>query len=230
MSGEGAHTSHLTPQIKQTLPLENPVLIFGAGALGHQVYDIFRNNNVLVYGFLDDDKALQGTEIGEVSVLGDTDDGGFLKVIGQKCEAFVAIGERPVRQQITEMLLSRRKTMPVNAIHGTAVISDQATMGHGNLLGAGTVVSAKCRIGHHNIIQIGTILEPGVVVGDFVNIGSGSVIASGVEIGAEVFIGPGVTIVSGVKIGAGARIGAGSVVVSEVPEGATFFGNPAKKV
>lgn len=210
--------------------MENPVVIFGAGALGHQVYDIFRNNNVLVYGFLDDNKDLQGTEIGEASVLGDTDDGGFLKVIGQKCEAFVAIGERPVRQQITEMLLSRRKTMPVNAIHGTAVISDQASIGHGNLLGARAVVSAKCRLGHHNIIQIGAVLEPGVTIGDYVNIGSSSVIASAVEIASEVFIGPGVTVVSGVKIGEGARIGAGSVVVSDVPAGATFFGNPAKKV
>jgi sugar O-acyltransferase (sialic acid O-acetyltransferase NeuD family) len=210
--------------------LENPVVIFGAGALGHQVYDIFRNNNVLVYGFLDDDKTLQGTEIGEVTVLGDTDDGGFLKVIGQKCEAFVAIGERPVRQQITEMLLSRRKAMPVNAIHGTAVISDQSSIGHGNLLGARSVISAKCQVGHHNIIQIGAILEPKVTVGDYVNIGSGAVIGSEVEIASEVFIGQGVTIVAGVKIGEGARIGAGSVVVSNVPAGETYFGNPAKKV
>lgn len=210
--------------------MENPIVIFGAGALGHQVYDIFRNNNVLVYGFLDDDKELQGTEIGEVSVLGDTDDGGFLKVIGQKCEAFVAIGERPVRQQITEMLLSRRKTMPVNAIHGTSVISDHASIGHGNLVGARSVISAKCKVGHHNIIQIGAILEPKVTVGDYVNIGSGAVIGSGAEIASEVFIGQGVTVVSGVKIGVGARVGAGSVVVTDVPDGETFFGNPAKKV
>ncbi len=210
--------------------MENPVVIFGAGALGHQAYDIFRHNNVLVYGFLDDNKDLHGTEIGDVSILGDTDDGGFLKVIGQKCEAFVAIGERTVRQQVTEMLLSRRKTMPVNAIHGTAVISDQATLGHGNLLGARSVISAKCVVGHHNIIQIGAILEPKAVIGDFVNIGSGAVIGSGAEIGSEAFIGQGAVLVSGIKVGKGARIGAGSVVVSDVPEGATFFGNPAKKV
>jgi len=210
--------------------VENPVLIFGAGALGHQVYDIFRNNNVLVYGFLDDNKELQGTEVGEVSVLGDTDDGGFLKVIGQKCEAFVAIGERPVRQQITEMLLSRRKTMPVNAIHNTAVISDYASIGHGNLLGARSVISARCSVGHHNIIQIGVVLEPNVKMGDYINIGSGAIIGSDVEIGSQAFIGAGVTVVAGVQIGEGARIGAGSVVVSNVPAGETWFGNPAQKV
>lgn len=210
--------------------MENPVVIFGAGSLGHQVYDIFRANNVLVYGFLDDKKELHGTEIGEVSVLGDTDDGGFLKVIGQKCEAFVAIGERPVRQQVTEMLLSRRKTMPVNAIHGSSEISEMASIGHGNLIGARSIISAGCKVGHHNIIQIGAILEPLVTVGDYVNIGSGAVIGSAVEIASEVFIGQGVTVVSGVKIGEGARIGAGSVVVSDVPKGATFFGNPAQKV
>lgn len=71
--------------------MENPILIFGAGNLGKIVLDIFNQNNVLVFGFLDDDKTLHGKEIGEIVVLGDTDDDGFLKIIGQKTEAFVAL-------------------------------------------------------------------------------------------------------------------------------------------
>lgn len=64
--------------------MENPVLIFGAGNLGKIALDIFNRNNVVVYGLLDDDKTLHNQEIGDVLILGDTDDDGFLKLIGQK--------------------------------------------------------------------------------------------------------------------------------------------------
>ncbi|GAB3177136.1 NeuD/PglB/VioB family sugar acetyltransferase [Telluribacter humicola] len=209
--------------------MENPVLIFGAGSIGNQVYDIFRRNGVLIYGFLDDNKELQGKEIGEASVLGDTDDGGFLKVIGSKCEAFVAIGERTVREQLVGMLNERRKTMPVNAIHDRAIVSELASLGHGNLIAAQVSVAAQAHIGHHCQIQTGAILDTFVEVGDFVNIGAGAVINDRVTIGDGAFIGSGAIIVAGIKIGKNARIGAGSVVIENVADGATVFGNPAKK-
>ena len=46
----------------------NPVIIFGAGPLGKMALDIFKSNDVIVYGFLDDNKELHQTEIGEVPV------------------------------------------------------------------------------------------------------------------------------------------------------------------
>ena len=57
----------------------NPVVIFGAKGLGKTALDIFKSNDVVVYCFLDDDVSLHGTEIEEVSVLGATDDDGYLK-------------------------------------------------------------------------------------------------------------------------------------------------------
>lgn len=205
-------------------------MIFGAGSIGNQVYDIFRRNGVLIYGFLDDNKELQGKEIGEASILGDTDDGGFLKVIGSKCEAFVAVGERVVREQLVEMLNERRKTMPVNAIHDKAVVSELASLGHGNLIAAQVSVAASTQIGHHCQIQTGAILETFVQVGDFVNIGPGAIINDRVAIGNGAFVGSGAILVAGVQIGKNARIGAGSVVIENVSDGATVFGNPAKKL
>jgi len=43
-------------------------------------------------------------------------------------------------------------------------------------------------------------------------------------------VGSGAIIVAGIEVGKNARIGAGSVVVENVPAGATYFGNPAKKI
>ncbi|HEV7379206.1 MAG TPA: acetyltransferase [Dyadobacter sp.] len=210
--------------------MENPVLIFGAGDIGVQALDIFRRNNVLVYGLLDDNKDLHGQEFSDVSVLGDTDDTGFVNIVGEKCEAFVAIGERSVRERIVETLVEDRKTMPVNAIHDTAIISEMAQIGHGNLVAARVTIGPKTRIGNHCLVQAGAILDTWVQAGDYITIGSGAIINDRVKIGDGAFIGSGAVIVAGIEIGKNARIGAGSVVIENVPAKATYFGNPAKKV
>ncbi len=210
--------------------MENPVIIFGAGSLGIQALDIFESNNVIVYGFLDDNKELHGTEIGTVTVLGVTEDAGFTKLIGHKCEAFVAIGERVVRQRLVEDINSRRKMMPVNAIHGKASVSSLASVGHGNFVGANAVIDAQAAVGSHCIFESGSIIQSKVVAGDYITFGAGSVIGNGATIGDNVFIGPAVTVIAGIKIGKNARIGAGSVVIQDVPAGKTVFGNPAVEV
>lgn len=210
--------------------MENPVLIFGAGELGVQALDIFKRNNVLVYGLLDDRAELHGQEFGDVSVLGSTDDEGYVNIVGTKCEAFIAIGERTIRERLVETLTEERKAMPVNAIHDTAVISEMASIGHGNLVAARVTIGPKAQVGHHNLIQTGAIVDALAEVGDFVTIGAGAIINDRVKVGDGAFIGSGVVIVAGVEIGKNARIGAGSVVVESVPAKATYFGNPAKKV
>ncbi|GAA4420501.1 acetyltransferase [Nibrella viscosa] len=210
--------------------MENPVLIFGAGNLGVTALDIFQRNQVVVYGFLDDNKELHGKEFGELSVLGETDDDGFLKLIGQKCEACVAIGDARVRKRLVKMLNDRRHVQPVNAVHDTAVVSPLASIGHGNLIAARAVVNPFATVGQHCIIQSGAVIESNAELGDYVQVGTGAIINSGVKVEEGAFIGTGVTIIAGVTVAKNARIGAGSVVVENVDAGATVFGNPAKKI
>ncbi|TAE40471.1 MAG: acetyltransferase [Runella slithyformis] len=210
--------------------MENPVLIFGAKGLGRVALDVFQRNEVLVYGFLDDDTALHNTEISDIPVLGSTDDDGFLKLIGKKCEAFVAIEERSLRRNLVDMLQEKRKSQPVNAIHDTALVSALADIGHGNLVGARVAISATATVGHHNILQTGAVVEHGAVVGDFVNLGAGAIVGAEAKLENEVFVGAGAIIVAGVNVGKGASIGAGSVVIENVPKGARMFGNPAQKI
>ncbi|MDB5243097.1 MAG: acetyltransferase [Spirosoma sp.] len=210
--------------------MENPVVIFGAGSLGLTALDLFQRNNVVVYGLLDDDKTLHGKEFGEVSVLGETDDDGFLKLIGQKCEAFVAIADARVRRRLVKMLNERRKVQPVNAIHNTALVSTLASLGHGNLVAARAVVNPYAVVGQHCVIQTGAIIESQANLGDYVFVGTGCLINSNVVIEEGAFVGTGATIVAGVTVGKNARVGAGSVVVENVEASATVFGNPAKKL
>jgi sugar O-acyltransferase (sialic acid O-acetyltransferase NeuD family) len=206
--------------------MTNPVLILGAGKLGRLALDIFSSNDVLVYGFLDENKELHNTEISEVVVLGDINDENYLGIIGNKTEAFVAIEHKTAKKEIVD----RKKTMPVNAVHSKATVSEDAEMGHGILVAAGAVVNSGAKVGNHSVILSNAVVDALATVGEFVEIGAGAIINSEAEVGKGAFIGSGAVLVSGVKIGKNARIGAGSVVIENVKEGKTVFGNPAVEV
>lgn len=207
-----------------------PVIIFGAGGLGAAALDAFQSNGVVVYGFLDEDETLHGTEINYVGVLGDPDDDGFLKLIGKKCTAFVASDDNSYRESLVEMLNKRRKVMPSNAVHKQAMIAETAEIGHGNFIHMGAVVNSQAKLSNHCLIHPNVAINHRANLSDFVQVGTGSNIGANVQIGEKAFIGSGVTIVAGVKVGKNARIGAGSVVIQDVAEGQTVFGNPAQVV
>jgi sugar O-acyltransferase (sialic acid O-acetyltransferase NeuD family) len=210
--------------------MENPVIILGAKGIGKVALDIFTVSDVIVYCLLDDDEALHNTLIGEISILGATDDDGFLKLIGQKCEVSIAIDTINERKEITERVIARRKVMPINAIHQKATISTLAVIGHGNIVSAGAVINGTAIVGSHNIVGSNAVIDTDAEIGNFCNIGAGVMIGTGVKIGDEVLIGTGAIIASGIKIGEGAQIAPGSLVMKNVSNGKTVFGMPAQEI
>lgn len=210
--------------------MKNPVIILGANAVGRAAKEIFERNEVVIYGFLDDNKKLHKTEIDEATVYGATDDDGFLKLIGKKCEAFVAVDENKVRKALVKLLQEVRHVQPVNAVHPESMVSLKAEMGHGNFIDYGCYLAPSAKVGNHCLIQANATIGVETQLGDFVQVGAGSTINPNVTIEDEVFIGSGVTIVAGITVGKGARIGAGSVVIAPVKAGDTVFGNPAQVV
>lgn len=210
--------------------MNNPVIIFGANTVGRLAKEIFESNGVVVYGFLDDDKKLHKTEIDEAQVLGPTDEQGFLKLIGKKCEAFIATDDNKLRKGLTKMIQEDRHIQPMNAVHPKANLSGKAAIGYGNFIDSDVVMVSGATLGNHCLVHAQAYIGMDSSIGDFVQIGVGSKIGAGVTVEDEVFIGAGVTIVSGISIGKGARIGAGSVVIATVKGGDTVFGNPAQPI
>ncbi|EPR65820.1 acetyltransferase [Cyclobacterium qasimii] len=210
--------------------MEKPIIIFGAKGIAHPALEIFNSHDIVVYGFLDDDATLHQKEINNISILGKLEDDGFLKLIGSKCDAFVAVDDPKYRETLVKLLNKRRKVQPVNALHRLSYISTDAGIGHGNFINAKVTIGAGAEIGNHCILHTNATIEHQATLGDFVQVGAGAVINSNVAVENGVFIGSGVTVVSGVKIGKNARIGAGSVVIADVEENQTVFGNPAQVI
>lgn len=210
--------------------MDKPVIILGAGGIGRMALEIFTSLGIIVYGFLDDDKSLTGKEIQNVQVLGTTSDDGFLKLIGHKCDAFVATDNNALRKSMVKMLNEKRKVMPANAIHKNAKISESVYLEYGLFINNSVIAGTNSRISSHSIIHSGAIIGYDAVIGSFTQVGSGSIIGDGAKIGDEAFIGTGAIIIPGLFIGKRARVGAGSVVIHDVAEDETVFGNPAQGV
>jgi sugar O-acyltransferase (sialic acid O-acetyltransferase NeuD family) len=208
----------------------NPVLIFGAGTTGKLAMDAFHSNGIVVYGFLDDNKEIHQSVIGEIPVLGHTEDDGFLKLIGKKCDAFIAAENAKEYKYLREMLRERRQVAPVNAIHRDASISSYAEIGHGNLLSAGSRLGPFVQMGSGCILHANAVIQTGAKIGEYVQIGAGSCIGADVQVEDGAFIGAGVTIPDGFRIGKNASVGAGSVLISDVAASTRVFGYPAQKV
>jgi sugar O-acyltransferase (sialic acid O-acetyltransferase NeuD family) len=210
--------------------MQNPVIIVGAQQLGKLALDVFMSNNVVVYCFLEDKKELQQQEINNVTVMSSTDDPEFLKLLGKKCEVFVAAEDTAARKSTVNMLKEEYQVVPINAIHKFSSVSENAWLGHGNLINAGAVVNTDARIGDNCVVHSNAVVEAEATLGDLVQVGAGALIGAGVKVENQAFIGAGAVVVAGIKIGKKARVGAGAVVVADVPANQTVFGNPAQKV
>jgi sugar O-acyltransferase (sialic acid O-acetyltransferase NeuD family) len=207
-----------------------PVIIIGVNPFALEVADVFQKNKVVIYGFLDDDVKKKDTFIGEIPVLGTTEDEQFWSLIGKNCNVFVAL-ENPVeRKKMIENIIDDRKTKPTNAIHPNAQVADINSLSYGIFLGNSAIIQPATKIGDHCIIGAGAIIETGASIEDYAQIGSGTVIGKEAKVENNAFIGINSTVVGSIKIGKSASVGAGSVVIENIPNSKRAFGNPAKIV
>lgn len=210
--------------------MKKPVIIFGAQGLGKVSLDIFQQNGVVVYGFLDDDEALHGQEINHLPVLGSTTDEQYLALLGNDCEAFIAVPHRKKEEGLIDMLKEQKQLVPINAIHPSAIVEESAVFGYGNLINANVVLGTNAVLSNNCILQAQVVVEHEAVIKDFVQIGAGSIIGANATLNEGVFVGAGATIVGGIEIGKGASIGTGAVVLANVKAGETVLGNPAAPI
>jgi len=143
---------------------------------------------------------------------------------------FVAIGDNNIRKEVTMKFEQRVEMPPVNAIHGSSILSNHVVLESGVMIGPGVIVNSRSVIGNGTICNSGSILEHGCSIGEYVHLCPGSVVCGQATIGDRAFIGANTVIKQGVAIGADVTVGAGAVVIEDVPGGIRVAGNPAKVI
>jgi sugar O-acyltransferase (sialic acid O-acetyltransferase NeuD family) len=205
------------------------IIILGAGGHGRVVLDILHQAQMHhPVGFLDNNKALHGRRVDGLPVLGGIDGLEGLRARGIH-GAVVAIGENGVRRAMGERLEQASFEL-VSAIHPSAQLARNATIGRGVVIAAGAMVCAHGQIGDLVILNTGCIVDHESMIGTAAHICPGVRLAGHVTVESGAFVGIGATIVQGVRIGFEAVVGAGAVVLRDVDPMTTVVGVPARAV
>jgi sugar O-acyltransferase (sialic acid O-acetyltransferase NeuD family) len=206
------------------------VLILGAGGHGRVVLDILlQAGQHQVVGFLDNNPDIHGRRVDGSVVHGSIDDlhsrGRELGIDG----VIIAIGDNGTRRGLARHVEQIGIDL-VNAVHPSATIAHNASLGRNVVVAAGVVVCANCQIGDSVILNTGCIVDHQTMIGEGTHICPGVRIAGRVKVEPGVFVGIGATIVPKVTLGCESIVGAGAVVTEDIPAMATAVGVPARPI
>ena len=209
------------------------LVILGTGGTCRDILDTVLDLNAAegktgfeCIGFLDDDRALWGTEVQGVPVLGPLSSAAgmadcvFVNGIGSpgnfQRKAAIIAG--------TGLPLDRFATL----VHPTASVSRSAQLGRGVVIFQHVTVTTNVRIGDHVTILPNTVISHDDWIGDYTSIAGGVCISGGVRVGRSCYLGTGSTLKPGIVIGDGSLVGMGSVVLHTVEPDCVVVGNPAR--
>jgi sugar O-acyltransferase (sialic acid O-acetyltransferase NeuD family) len=206
------------------------VLIVGAGGHGHVVADVLRiasrrGSEWEPVGFVDDAAPLQGRHVAGLPVLGSIESLGSLPHDG----VIVAIGDNDTRRAVFTTLQQRGERLVV-ALHPSAVIGGEVTIGPGSVVCAGVVVNPATAIGSNVILNTACSIDHHSRVGDHAHVGPGVHAGGHVTVEPGALVGIGATIMPGRTVGACSVVGAAALVERDVSPATVVVGVPARPV
>lgn len=197
--------------------MENNITLYGASGHAKVIIDILNSNSVIIEAVIDDNPKAQF--ILEKAIV-DTANFDFKDIKN----IIISIGNNKVRKSIS----SRLKLNYVNAIHPSAIISNNVVIGKGTVIMAGAIINPDAKIGTHCIINSGSIIEHDCQIANFSHISPSASLAGNVKIGEGAHIGIGAVIIQGITVGKWSIVGAGAIIINDVPDYAVVVGNPGK--
>lgn len=203
-------------------------VILGAGGFAREVADVVRAAGQEVMGFLDDNRAMWGTTLNRITVLGGTE---WVKAQGhvEKLKGLCGIGAPRTRSQVVARYAASGLAFGT-VIHPRATMTEFVDLGEGTILTAGCVLTNSIRLGRHVHVNMNATIGHDCAIGDYCTIAPSASVSGRVTLGMGVDVGTGAAIIQGVKVGDWAVIGAGAVVISDIPAGATAVGVPARVI
>jgi sugar O-acyltransferase (sialic acid O-acetyltransferase NeuD family) len=204
------------------------IAIVGAGGHGRVVLDILMQAGTHeVAGFVDSNPALVGRRIDGRPVLGASENMAALRDQHAIEGVVIAIGDNGVRRDFADRLEQLGFKL-VNAIHPSANIARNVTLGNNLVIAAGALVGAHCHVGDSVILNTGCIVDHESLIGPGSHICPGARLAGRVSVDAGAFVGIGATVIQNIRIGYEAVVGAGAVVIRDVEPMSTVVGVPAQ--
>jgi sugar O-acyltransferase (sialic acid O-acetyltransferase NeuD family) len=207
------------------------IAIVGSSGHARVVIDIVRRQGEFtIEGLIDRFRGIGEQTLG-VPVLGAEEDLPELAEARSLSGVIVAIGDNHVRAQVAEKVARLCPDLPwVSAIHPSAEIGLQATIGAGTVVMPGAVVNACASVGRCCIVNTRACLDHDSTLEDFASLAPGVVTGGNCRIGRYSAIGIGAVLVHGVTVGQHVVIGAASLVTHAIGDNVVAYGSPARVV
>jgi acetyltransferase EpsM len=165
------------------------VAIVGAGGYGRVALDVLIAGGAegWVLGFYDDARSSLSSKVRGFPVLGDI---GMLKSMlsVESVHVIVAITDNVARLRVSNSLRGLGGKFST-AVHPTAYLSEEASVGDGSVVAASAVVHPDAAVGSHCYLGPGSVVERDAVVGAGVWLAAGAVVGEGARVGARSLLG-----------------------------------------
>jgi acetyltransferase EpsM len=182
-----------------------------------------------IVGFVDSNPALANRRVDGRRVFGGLDALPSLRDEHGAQGAIIAIGDNGVRREYADRAEALGLRL-INAIHPSANLARNVTVGANVVIAAGALVCAHSHVGDSVILNTGCIVDHESMIGPGVHICPGARLAGRVAVDSGAFVGIGATVIQNIRIGCDAVVGAGAVVIRDVAPLTTVVGVPAYEV
>lgn len=197
--------------------------LYGAGGHSKVITEILNSLGTTVIGMFDDRPPMAKFKIMEIR------DG--IRLLGEgfptlDAPLIISVGNNARRAELVSLIDATYGT----AIHRTAIVSEQVTIGLGTVVLHGSIIQAGTKIGAHVLINTAASIDHDNIIGDYAHISPHATLCGHVQVGEGTHIGAGAIVIPSVRIGRWCTIGAGAVVIKDIPDFATAVGNPARVI
>lgn len=197
-----------------------PLYVIGAGGHAKVVIDALAIINEPVTGIIDDNPAMLGKIIADLTVVAGTN-----QLQQMPARGILAVGDNRVRERLQKKLTHIHW---ITVIHPRAYVAPSASIGQGSIVMAGAVVQPYAQLGRHVIINTCASVDHDCQLADYVHVAPGCHLAGNVTLEQGVFMGIGSCVLPGKQVGAWSTVGAGATVIQDLPAGCLAIGTPAR--
>jgi sugar O-acyltransferase (sialic acid O-acetyltransferase NeuD family) len=184
-----------------------PIVVFGCGGHDRVVADALKVAGAPLAGFWTNGHLLLLSTISRCLVIAAASKSRNFR----KYTILIAISETRLRRRLSLLVLDRGGNL-AEAVHPSAVIAPNVSIGQGTAIMAGVVINTSSRIGRFAIINTGATVDHDNLIKDGVHISPGCHLAGNVISREDAFI----VITPRCQIGTRAAIGAGAAVISDI--------------
>jgi sugar O-acyltransferase (sialic acid O-acetyltransferase NeuD family) len=211
--------------------LKGKIVVVGASGHAKVIIDIVeRQDCFAILGIIDTFQEV-GTKLMGYEIIGREDAIPGLIAAGEINGGIIGIGHNWIRHEVASRIRALAPEFRfVNAVHPSAQLAREVTLGQGVAIMAGVSVNPGTQIGDFCFLNTNASVDHDNTMGEFSCLQPNAATGGNVTIGAFSNISLSANVIQGVRVGPHTVIGAGSTVLSDIQGLVVAYGTPCRVI